>query len=74
MSVSLAFVMAGAIVVSLALFILIVVLAARRPYFKRPKATQKQGEHPVTGGVHEGDPRSGAPRRDAPVRPPGPGQ
>ncbi len=69
-SVGLAFIMAGAIVVALALFMGIVVLANRRPFFKHPKPSRMQENRPVTGGVHEGGPRSGAPRRDAPVEPP----
>lgn len=69
MSVGSAFIMAAAIVVALALFIGIVLFAGRRPYFKHPKRTPKHGDRPVTGGVHEGDPRSVAPRRDETVRP-----
>lgn len=66
MSVGSAFIMAGAIVVVLALFVGIVIFANRRPYFKHPKPPQE----PVTGGVHLGDPRSFAPRRDEYVEPP----
>jgi hypothetical protein len=65
-SVGSAFIMAGAIVVVLALFVVIVILANRRPYFKRPKPARE----PVTGGVHRGDPRSVSPRRDEYVEPP----
>jgi hypothetical protein len=68
-SVGSAFIMAGAIVVCLALFVGIVMFANRRPYFEHPKPTRKQGTRPVTGGVHEGDPRSVSPRRDEPAEP-----
>jgi hypothetical protein len=74
MSVGSAFIMAAAIVVALVIFIGIVLFAGRRPYFKRQKPTPKQGTRPVTGGVHEGDPRSVSPRRDEAVRPRRPGE
>ena len=66
-SVGSSFIIALVIVIALAMFIGIVVLAGRRPYFKRPKPPQSQTG--VRGGIHEGDPRSVAPRRDEPVEP-----
>jgi hypothetical protein len=60
--------MAAVIVVALAIFIGIVLFAGRRPYFKRgakpPRTT------PVSGGVHQGDPRSVTPRHDEYLEPP----
>ena len=62
-----AFIMAVVIVVALAAFIAIVLFASRRPYFKnrpgRPRTT-------VSGGVHEGDPRSVTPRHEEYLEPP----
>lgn len=66
MSLAASFIMAVLIVVALAALILIVVFAARRPYFRRPR----RPSHPVSGGVHQGDPRSMSPRRDEVVEPP----
>jgi hypothetical protein len=62
--------MAVVIVVALAIFIAIVLFAGRRPYFKKQKPTRKQGDQPVTGGVHEGDPRSVTPKHDEYLEPP----
>lgn len=59
--------MAVLIVVALAALILTVIFVARRPYFKHTRQTSKD----VSGGIHQGDPRSVSPRRDEVVEPPG---
>ena len=66
-SVGSSFIIAIVIVIALAIFIGVVVIADRRPFFKHPKPPQNPTG--VTGGIHEGDPRSVAPRRDEPVEP-----
>jgi len=66
-SVGSSFIIAIVIVIALAIFIGVVVIADRRPYFKHPKPLKNPAG--VTGGIHEGDPRSVAPRRDEPVEP-----
>lgn len=66
-SIGSSFIIALVIVIALAMFIGIVVLADRRPYFKHPKPPQSQTG--LRGGVHQGDPRSVSPRRDEPVEP-----
>jgi hypothetical protein len=53
------------IVAGLGMWLALVALAAKRPYFEHPKIIHKPGD--VTGGIHKGDPRSVAPRRDAPA-------
>jgi hypothetical protein len=62
------FIMAGAIVVVLALLIGLPVWMSRRPYAKNPKQLDTQTG--LYGGVHEGDPRSMSPHRDEVVEPP----
>jgi hypothetical protein len=63
-----AFIVAVIIVIVLAAFIVIVLLAGRRPYFKkRPKPPRTA---PVSGGVHQGDPRSVTPSHDEYLEPP----
>lgn len=66
-SVGSSFIIALVIIVALAIFIAVVVIADRRPHFKNPKPPENPTG--VTGGIHEGDPRSVAPRRDEPVEP-----
>lgn len=66
LSVASSFILGAVIVVALAAFILVVVYAARRPYFRHPRKPSTR----VSGGVHQGDPRSVAPRRDEVVEPP----
>ena len=58
-------VMVVVIAASLVAFLLAVFIAAKRPWFRHPKPPPD----PVTGGVHQGDPRSVAPHRDEPVEP-----
>ena len=53
------------IVVGLAVWLVTVALAARRPYSQNPKREQMRGL--VQGGRHVGGGRSVAPTRDAPV-------
>jgi hypothetical protein len=60
-------VIAVVIVAGLGTWLALVAFAARRPYFEHPKIIHKQGN--VPGGIHQGDPRSVAPRRDAPADP-----
>lgn len=67
-SVGSSFIIAIVIVIALAIFIGIVVIANRRPYFKHPKPPHNNPTG-VTGGIHEGDPRSVMPRRDEVVEP-----
>jgi hypothetical protein len=55
------------IVAGLGAWLALIVFAAKRPPFEHPKIIQRQGD--VRGGIHEGDPRSVAPRRDAPANP-----
>jgi hypothetical protein len=70
LSVGSSFLIALVIVVVLSLFIGIVLWAGRQPYFRRQKPTRMQRDQPVTGGVHQGDPRSMSPHRDEVVDPP----
>ena len=67
-SVGSSFIIAIVIVIALAIFMGIVVIADRRPYFKHPKPPHNNPTG-VTGGIHEGDPRSVMPRRDEVVEP-----
>lgn len=62
-----AFIMAAAILVALAIFMGIVLFAGRPPYFKHPRPPRTT---PVSGGVHQGDPRSVTPRHDEYLEPP----
>jgi hypothetical protein len=55
------------VVIALGVLVTLVLVAARRPYFKHPKIDQRPGD--VRGGVFKGDPGSVAPRRDAPANP-----
>jgi hypothetical protein len=55
------------IVAGLGAWLVLIALAAKRPYFEHPKIIQRQGG--VRGGIHEGDPGRVAPRRDAPANP-----
>ena len=57
------------IVLSLALWLCAVAIAARRPYSRNPKRERMRGL--VQGGQHVGGGRSVAPTRDAPVPPGG---
>ena len=66
-SVGSSFIIALVVVIALAMFIGIVVLADRRPYFRRPRPPRNPTG--VRGGIHQGDPRSVAPRRDEPAEP-----
>lgn len=66
-SVGSSFIIALVIIIALAIFIGVVVIAGRRPFFKHPKPPENPTG--VTGGIHEGDPRSVAPRRDELVEP-----
>ena len=66
-SVGSSFIIALVIVIVLGIFIGVVVVADRRPFFKHPK--EPDNPTGVTGGIHEGDPRSVAPRRDETVEP-----
>jgi hypothetical protein len=66
-SIGSSFIIALVIVIALAMFIGIVVLADRRPHFRRPRPPQSPTG--VRGGIHQGDPRSVAPRRHEPVEP-----
>ena len=68
MSVGSAFIMALVIIIGLAAFIFIPMWAGRRPFFKQAKP--RKPHQKVTGGVHQGDPRSVAPHRDEAVPPP----
>ncbi|HEY1919803.1 MAG TPA: hypothetical protein VGH27_29885 [Streptosporangiaceae bacterium] len=68
MSVGMAFLMALGIVVCLAAFIFIVMWANRHPNVKNRKP--RKPHQKVTGGIHQGDPRSVAPHRDEVVPPP----
>jgi hypothetical protein len=58
-------VICAVVVVSLALWLITVALAARRPAQDHPKRDQMRGL--VQGGQHVGGGRSVAPTRDAPV-------
>jgi hypothetical protein len=66
-SVGASFLIALIAIVALALFIGIVIWANRRPYFKHPKP--EPGPTGVSGGIHQGDPRSMSPPRDELVEP-----
>lgn len=55
------------IVASLAVWLIAVGLAARKPYHERPHGERRRGR--VQGGTHIGGGRSVAPRRDEPVAP-----
>ena len=67
LSVGSAFIMAVVIVLALAAFLAIVLFAGRRPYFKKRPGRPRT---PVSGGVHEGDPRSVTPRHEEYLEPP----
>ena len=56
-------VMVVVIVAALAAFIALVFIGARRPWFRHAKPPST----PVSGGIHQGDPRSVSPHRDEPV-------
>lgn len=58
-------VMIVVIVAALAAFIAAVFIGARRPWSRHPKPPST----PVSGGIHQGNPRSVAPHRDEPVEP-----
>lgn len=67
-SVGESFLIAVLAVVCLGAFIGIVMWAGRRPYFKNWKRPRQTGTG-LTGGIHEGDPRSVAPNREEVVEP-----
>jgi hypothetical protein len=67
-SVGMSFLIALVAVVCVGLFVGIVMWAGRRPYFKNRVRSRKTGTG-VIGGIHQGDPRSVAPRRDEVVEP-----
>jgi hypothetical protein len=67
-SVGMSFLIALVIVVCLGAFIGIVMWASKRPYFKNRVRPRQTGTG-VIGGIHQGDPRSVAPRRDEVVEP-----
>ena len=67
-SVGSSFAIALVIVVCLGLCIGIVMWAAHRPSFKHRSRPPKT-ETGLSGGIHQGDPRSVSPHRDEPVVP-----
>jgi hypothetical protein len=67
MSATALWIMCAVIVVALAIWLITVGLAARRPYFRNAHPEARRGR--VQGGTHIGGGRSVAPRRDAPVTP-----
>jgi hypothetical protein len=66
-SVGASFLIALVAVVTLGLFIAIPLWASRTPYFKH--RTPMRNPTGVSGGIHEGDPRSMSPHRDEVVEP-----
>lgn len=81
MSATLLWIMCAVIVVSLATWLVLVGMADRTPYFRRPHIERRRGR--VRGGTHVGGGRSVGPRRDWPISPdedpedatvPGPGR
>jgi len=54
-------------VAGLAVWLVTVALADRKPFFRHPHPDRRRGR--VQGGTHVGGGRSVAPRRDAPVIP-----
>jgi len=60
-------VMCAVIVIALAAWLIMVALAARKPYFEHPHMERRRG--PVQGGTHAGPGRSVSPRPDEPVVP-----
>lgn len=67
LSVGESFIVAVSCIVVLAAMVGLVLLFGKRPYFRHPKPSQTPTG--VSGGVHEGDPRSMMPRRDETVEP-----
>ena len=67
MSATALWIMCAVIVAALAIWLIMVGLAQRRPYFRNPHPERRRGR--VQGGTHTGGGRSVAPRRDAPVTP-----
>jgi hypothetical protein len=54
-------------VVALAVFVAVVLISDRSPYFRHPQHDRRRGR--VQGGTHVGGGRSVSPRRDDPVIP-----
>jgi hypothetical protein len=54
-------------VAGLAVWLVAIALALRKPFFQHPRAERRRGR--VQGATHVGGGRSVAPRRDAPVIP-----
>jgi hypothetical protein len=67
MSATLIWIMCTVIVASLAVWLIAIGMAARRPAFKKPRAQPRRGR--VWGGTHVGGGRSVAPRRDGEITP-----
>lgn len=66
MSGTVLWIMCVVIVVSLAAWLIAVMLAGRTPYFRHPAVERRRGGR-VLGGTHIADGRSVMPRRDAPA-------
>lgn len=60
-------IMCAVIVVSLAIWLILVLRAARNPFYRHPQRDARRGR--VQGGTHTGGGRSVAPHRDSPVIP-----
>jgi hypothetical protein len=67
MSAVLIWVIVVVAVVCLAIWLIAMALAERRPSFRRPHAEPRRGQ--VQGGTHVGGGRSVAPHRDAEITP-----
>jgi uncharacterized protein (DUF58 family) len=67
MSATLIWIMCAVIVLSLAVWLVAVAVAARNPAFKEPRSEPRRGR--VQGGTHVGGGRSVAPHRDAEIFP-----
>jgi hypothetical protein len=67
MSATVIWIMCVVIVLSLAVWLAAVAMAARRPAFQKPRIEPRRGQ--VQGGTHVGGGRSVAPHRDAEIVP-----
>lgn len=67
MSATLIWIMCAVIVVTLAGWLVSVLMAARKPAFSKPHMEPRRGR--VQGGTHVGGGRSVAPRRDGEIEP-----